>query len=576
MAFSLDTLILPMKTEDNAFRAGIARATMLVQGLVDVIGKTVTESVSLASDLSETVSKVNVVFDEQADAILRWGETASTALGMSKNTALSAAATFGNLFKAMEIGSLDATHMSASLVELAADLASFNNMDPTEVLDKLRAGVVGEVEPLRSLGVNLNQALIEQKALELGLWDGVDALDAATKAQAAYAIIMEQTSLAQGDFERTSGGLANQQRIMAAQWEDLKTKLGMVFLPVVTEATTKINEFLSALMDPDMSFETFMEKADTAAARLIKGLGDSINNWVASDGPQQLADSLIGWLDTIGDSEAARSKTQIAMQHLVSAMGNALASVDWGEVWLAIDGALDRLDPIVTQAIDDAFIAGDIALNNAFILMDQAIVAGLNNIDASFNNWVAGQLSIFQNWAAGQVTTINNWGASAVSAMQTALANLGTSIENKLRDIAKTFFNRAEGWGNQMVMGFRSQFAGIIAVVTELRDAINNVLRRIITSFTFSFQLPGWMGGGSNMGTTGGNAVPRASGGAVIANQLYSVAEFFQPERFKPAVNGRVDPIDDEPMVVQFDEDRLAQTFARVLGAELQRVGGRW
>ena len=54
-----------------------------------------------------------------------------------------------------------------SLRPLAADLASFNNIDPTEALDKLRSGLVGEAEPLRSVGVLLNEAAVQAKA---GRW----------------------------------------------------------------------------------------------------------------------------------------------------------------------------------------------------------------------------------------------------------------------------------------------------------------------------------------------------------------------------------------------------------------------
>ena len=84
-----------------------------------------------------------------------------------------------------------------------------------------------------------------QENLEKAMAGGKTELTAAEKAQASYALIMEQTTLAQGDFERTSGGLANQQRIMKATFEDLKTTLGGELLPIVTQVATAINEWLS-------------------------------------------------------------------------------------------------------------------------------------------------------------------------------------------------------------------------------------------------------------------------------------------------------------------------------------------
>jgi hypothetical protein len=65
---------------------------------------------------------------------------------------------------------------------------------------------------LKRFGVNLNEQTLKAKALELGLGDGKAVLSAYAKAQAAFALIMEQTTLAQGDFARTADQGANAQR----------------------------------------------------------------------------------------------------------------------------------------------------------------------------------------------------------------------------------------------------------------------------------------------------------------------------------------------------------------------------
>lgn len=233
-----DSFLATFSNVGGAVAAGIATAGIAAVGFL-------ASTIEPASNLNETISKTNIVFGDSAKEILDWSKTSSTALGMSQNSALSAAATYGNLFRAMDISEESSAKMSTGLVTLAGDLASFNNMDPTDVLDKLRAGLSGETEPLKSLGVNINEALIKQKALELGLWDGVGALDASQKAQASYALIMEQTALAQGDFARTSDGLANQQRILEAQWEDIKSTLGTALLPLLTELGSTLSETLA-------------------------------------------------------------------------------------------------------------------------------------------------------------------------------------------------------------------------------------------------------------------------------------------------------------------------------------------
>lgn len=193
-------------------------------------------TIDAASDLDESMNKVDVVFGDSAAAVQKFAKSSAKSLGQSRVQALAATGTFGNLFRSLKLTEKQSANMSTSLVGLASDMASFNNVDPQEALDALRAGLVGETEPLKRFGVNMNEATLKAKAMALGLADGKKPLDANVKAQAAYALILEQTSLAQGDFARTSTGLANSQRIAAARFEDTKARIGKAFLPIMTSA----------------------------------------------------------------------------------------------------------------------------------------------------------------------------------------------------------------------------------------------------------------------------------------------------------------------------------------------------
>lgn len=206
----------------------------------NVIGDTI----SAASDLAEQQSKVGVVFGNSATQVLAFGTSAEQSLGQSERAALEAAGTFGNLFRSVGISERESAKLSVSLTSLASDLASFNNTSVDDALTALRAGLVGETEPLKRYGVNLNEATLKAKALELGLYSGVGALDANAKAQAAYAVIVEQTTLAQGDFERTSDSLANQQRILSAEWENAQAQLGEELIPAAKVAVSVFGDLL--------------------------------------------------------------------------------------------------------------------------------------------------------------------------------------------------------------------------------------------------------------------------------------------------------------------------------------------
>jgi len=189
-----------------------------------------------ASNMEESMSKVNVVFGESSDAIVQWSKTSAQSMGLSQQAALEAAGSYGNLFQAFGLGKDKSKEMSTELVQLASDLASFNNTSTDDALLALRSGLSGETEPLKRFGIAINDVRLKEEALSLGLIKSTkDALTPAAKAQASYALIMKDSKLAQGDFARTSDGAANKQRILAAEFENAKASLGAGLLPVATK-----------------------------------------------------------------------------------------------------------------------------------------------------------------------------------------------------------------------------------------------------------------------------------------------------------------------------------------------------
>ena len=210
-------------------------------------------SITAASDLDEAINKTKVVFGKNAQAMLDWGKDSAEGMGMSNLAALDASSNLGNMFTSMGIGNDEAAEMSQKMVDLGSDLASFNNIDPAVALEKLRAGLVGETEPLRELGVNLSAAGIEAEAFEKGIAAQGQPLTDAQKAQAAYSLILGDTSKAHGDFERTSGGVANSTKTLKAKVADLSAKLGAALLPAVgwvVKAASKVLGLFLALPKP--------------------------------------------------------------------------------------------------------------------------------------------------------------------------------------------------------------------------------------------------------------------------------------------------------------------------------------
>ena len=260
-----------------------------------VMGK---KFVDAASNLEESMSKVNVVFGDSAKGVQDFAKKSAASLGLSQQKALEAAGTYGNLLKAFGLTNEEATDMSTSMVTLAADLASFNNTSIDDALLALRSGLSGETEPLKRFGVAINDVRLKEQALAMGLIKTTTGtLPIAIKTQAAYALIMKDTALAQGDFERTSDGVANKQRIISAQFADVSAQIGTALLPAFSSLLSVVSdqimpvlaEFGTALQEGGVSggIDFVIAKVKELAPKLLQGFVDMFNNvgsWVASDG----------------------------------------------------------------------------------------------------------------------------------------------------------------------------------------------------------------------------------------------------------------------------------------------------
>jgi hypothetical protein len=271
---------------------GLATAGAALVGSGLAIEYGLYNTVLAASDLSETVSKSGAVFGKSSTQLTSWSKNSSSAIGLSEQSAIEAVATYGNLFVAMNLPTQKALEMSERLTGLAGDLASFNNVSVEDALLALRSGLTGETEPLKRFGINLNESILQQKAVTLGLVTitqrgtiSTDQMTAAVKAQAAYALILEQTRTAQGDFSRTSGGMANQLRILAANIGDLKARLGAGLLPTVQGGLQLLNSIVGRVKNwADQNSELVQTIVGVIAwiAALTLGIGGVLSTIAAA------------------------------------------------------------------------------------------------------------------------------------------------------------------------------------------------------------------------------------------------------------------------------------------------------
>ena len=225
----------------------LQKAVLPAAAAIGAFTSIIAPAIRAASDFQEATSKVNVVFGRASKSIKNFANSAARNLGQSKQSVLDAAGTFGTFGKAAGLAGEDLATFTTDFISLSTDLASFNNTSPEEAVQAIGAALRGESEPLRRYGVLLNDAVLKQEAMTLGIYDGKGALTAQQKVLAAQAAIYKQTGDAQGDFMRTSDGLANSQRTLGAMLDDIKVKIGDVFLKQTETATQNILFLADAL-----------------------------------------------------------------------------------------------------------------------------------------------------------------------------------------------------------------------------------------------------------------------------------------------------------------------------------------
>jgi len=224
-------------------------AVKIGKALLD-IGK---DAIQAASDLEEVQNVVDVTFGDGAAKIETWSKAAGAQFGLTETQAKRFTSTLGAMAKSAGLSGNQIVDMSTDLAGLAADMASFYNLDFDTAFQKIRSGISGETEPLKQLGINMSVANLNAFALQQGLDKTFEKMTQGEQTMLRYQYIMNATADAQGDFARTSDGYANSMRKFETNVNAIKTALGQTFLGIVGEAVNGLNGFLELLIPKDNS-----------------------------------------------------------------------------------------------------------------------------------------------------------------------------------------------------------------------------------------------------------------------------------------------------------------------------------
>lgn len=199
-------------------------------------------AVKAASNFEAEYEGVNQVFGSAAKSVQAFAVAASKTAGLSETAALQGAKTFGLFAKSAQLGEEEAAKFATSLVQLAGDLGSFNDVPTEEALAAIQSGLMGQAEPLRRFGVFLTDTKLRAEAQAMAIYDGTGALNDQQKMLASYSLIMKDTTIQQGDFVKYQDTFGNAFKTVQTDIQNITKDIGMELLPVIAEVTPIIGQ----------------------------------------------------------------------------------------------------------------------------------------------------------------------------------------------------------------------------------------------------------------------------------------------------------------------------------------------
>ena len=204
-----------------------------------------TAATKMAMDAVESENLFEVSMGAMAGDARKWSEETSKALGLNAYNVRSNMATYNAMLTSMGLTSDESLKMSEGLTQLSYDMASFYNLKPEEAFEKLKSGISGEAEPLKALGILVNDNTIKTYAYANGIAKEGEQLTEAQKVQARYGAILQATGNAQGDLARTMDSPTNKIRTMKEQATQIGIQFGMILIPILE----KLIAVIKPLMD---------------------------------------------------------------------------------------------------------------------------------------------------------------------------------------------------------------------------------------------------------------------------------------------------------------------------------------
>jgi len=237
-------------TANKASKNIAGYASFIKKALIGAgIGAFFVKSTKDAMRYIDTTSMFKNTMHENADAVIEWTEQLKNSLGISRSWMRSNIAALSSMGKSMGLTSNNALTMGKSMSLLAQDMAQFYGLSPDEAFTKIQSGLTGQIVPLRSIGILLDESTVKQTAYNAGIAQQGAQLTEQQKLMARYIAILKQTGDAHGYLGQTIITPSAQLNMLKENFYTLSYTIGNIFIPVLNAILPVINAVVKVLTD---------------------------------------------------------------------------------------------------------------------------------------------------------------------------------------------------------------------------------------------------------------------------------------------------------------------------------------
>lgn len=355
-----------------AVGAGAAITTMAISAIPQLLSLG-GEMVGLGQQAELYQTKAKTVFGSNAGDIKAWADSVNESFGLSDDAVVGLAASMGDLLVPMGFTRDEAAKMTKDTIGVAGALSAWSAgmYDTAEVSDILTKAMLGERDQLKALGISINQAEVDQRAMELAQKDGRDAITAQDQALATQQLIFEKSADAQAAWNDGSMESIKNQNEMTAAIQDAKTSIGTALLPMIQAATSWIVEsFIPAVRELVATFQEKWPEIRAAIEPTLTWIVDTVTSVVEFVQAmwEQFGDRILTHAQNTWNYIREGIEAALLVIKGVIDVLTGIISGDWARVWDGIrgiaQGVWDGITNLIRFALQNIGLILDVAWEN--------------------------------------------------------------------------------------------------------------------------------------------------------------------------------------------------------------------